>query len=320
MGIRVLKTALASVIAVYAAGLLGLQFASSAGLLAILGVDVTRKKSLKSVSVRFAAALLGLFVAVFLFMVFGYHAWVIGLYIVLAYPVLSRVHLRDGMINSSVIMFHVYSARTVAPSFLYNEILLLVIGLGSAVLVNLAYMPKLDKQLLEKRHVVEGLFSVMFTRIAEYLDDHSRVWSGKELISAEAHIGQGVEMARKAKENHLFAEDSPWLTYFLMRSQQLESIQRMMMLVSQVDQTLDQGRLMGEIFRELSEDVKSEHYTGQAEHYLEELRKKYKQMPLPASRAEFEARSALLQLGVELRLFLSIARKEKKRKPQHSGS
>ena len=39
-------------------------------------------------------------------------------------------------------------------------------------------------------------------------------------------------------------------------------------------------------------------------------------MPLPASREEFEVRSALLQLSEELKYYLAIAKKAKEQKKQ----
>lgn len=53
MGFRVIKTAIAALMAVLIADGLGVHGATSAGLLAILGVDVTRKRSIRSISARF---------------------------------------------------------------------------------------------------------------------------------------------------------------------------------------------------------------------------------------------------------------------------
>ncbi|WP_235439588.1 aromatic acid exporter family protein [Paenibacillus sp. DMB20] len=53
MGFRIIKTAIATLIAILVTDALNIPGATSAGLLAILGVDVTRKRSLRSVSSRF---------------------------------------------------------------------------------------------------------------------------------------------------------------------------------------------------------------------------------------------------------------------------
>lgn len=61
MGIRIIKTALAAIAAIYTAVYLGLEPPLGAGILAILGVEVTRMKGIKSAFVRFIASVLGLF-------------------------------------------------------------------------------------------------------------------------------------------------------------------------------------------------------------------------------------------------------------------
>ncbi|MDT2258342.1 hypothetical protein P7H06_00365 [Paenibacillus larvae] len=65
------------------------------------------------------------------------------------------------------------------------------------------------------------------------------------------------------------------------------------------------------MFEELSEDVKKEYYTGRSEQKLKELEDRYKKMPLPTTREEFELRSALLQLTRELYIYLMEAKKQK---------
>lgn len=67
MGFRVIKTAIAALMAVLLADAMQLKGPTSAGLLAILGVDVTRKRSLKTISARFFASVVGLLFASVLF-------------------------------------------------------------------------------------------------------------------------------------------------------------------------------------------------------------------------------------------------------------
>lgn len=316
MGIRVIKTALAAVIAIYIADFIGLNFALSAGLLAILGVDVTRKRGLTNALQRIVASILGLLVALLIFYLVGFYIWAVGIFICIAYPILAKVKLKDGIVTSSVIVLHVFAEGAVSVPVVLNEVWLLLIGLGTATIFNLIYMPKADKELLQVRLNVEQLFSTIFKSIAHHLKDNTYVWSGQEIIEAHDMIEKGVLLSKKSNENALFRADAHWQIYFHMREQQLDSIQRMLQIVAQVYQTLPHGQITAEIFDELSEDVKSEYYTGHAEKNLSSLEEKFKQMKLPATREEFEVRSAILQLCVELKQYLAIAKKEKLQKEQ----
>lgn len=318
MGIRVIKTALAALAAIYSATTLGLEPALSAGLLAILGVEVTRMKGLQSAFVRFVASVLGLFFASVLFVAFGYHIWVISLFILVAFPVMSRLALKDGITTSAVIVFHVYAKAEVTASLIVNEVLLLLVGLGCAMVVNMLYMPREDRKLMALRHRTEERFSGVFSQMARSLRDPSHVWDGSELIEAGDAVEEGSRRAELALENRVLGQDADelryWRTYFEMRRLQLESISNMLVRVSLVYEKLPQGELAAELFDLLASEVKSDVYEGIVERHLSELGGQFKQMALPTSRDEFEIRAAILELTHELNRYLQIAKRWKKQK------
>ncbi|MEW9698868.1 aromatic acid exporter family protein [Paenibacillus sp. SI8] len=316
MGFRVLKTALAVVIAMYLAHVLGIKSPAAAGLLAILGIEVTKKKGIENSLHRIAASVLALLVGSFMFWMFGFHAWVVGIFVVIVFPILHRLGISEGTVTGAVVMFHLYAYETAAPLAVWNEIALLLIGLGTATLINIAYMPKTNKTIECHKKRTEELFSVIFLKIAQHLRDNSIIWDGKELLEVGEEIERGAAVAKRTAENSLiFGGDPYWRVYFYMRGEQLESIHRMIGLVAQVYQTLPQGELVATIFEELSVSVKEDYYSGVAEKDLQELDHRYKEMPLPASRQEFEVRSAILQLNRELMQCLTIAKKQKKQRP-----
>jgi uncharacterized membrane protein YgaE (UPF0421/DUF939 family) len=208
-------------------------------------------------------------------------------------------------------MFHLYLLHSASVATLLNEGLLLLVGLGAATVINVVYMPKEDPHLHAYKIKLEQLFSVIFVRVAAHLRDTSQVWDGAELLAAEEAVEQGRQWADKLQQNALFWNGGYWPVYFYMRGEQLESIQRMMAIVAQVSEALPQGGDLARVFEELSRDVKEPYYTGRSEALLGELERKFKAMPLPASRGEFEVRSALLQLMLELHGYLAVAKKAK---------
>lgn len=311
MGFRIIKTAVATLLAILVTDALNIPGATSAGLLAILGVDVTRKRSLRSVSSRFFASLLGLLLASILFSLLGFHYWVLALYILIAFPAISRANFKEGIVTSSVVVFRVFNENALSPDIFLTQIELLVIGLGSAMIVNMAYMPKGEGRLMEIRHEVDGLFSVIFQHISLTLRDPEHVWDGKELIEANKAVERGIEESNRAMENQMLQPDMAWNVYFYMRKEQLDNIQAMVHMISQVYERLTHGELTAQLFDQLSKDVVTEEYTGKTERLLEELVDKFKEMELPRTREEFELRSAILQLCRELEYFLKISKKSK---------
>ncbi|WP_168122686.1 aromatic acid exporter family protein [Paenibacillus sp. HB172176] len=313
MGIRVVKTAIAAIVAIYTAAYLDLQPVLGAGILAILGVEVTRMKGLKSVFIRFAASVLGLFFASFIFSLLGFHYWVVAIFIMLTFPVLARFQLKDGMLTSAVIVFQLFNYGQVSVHNLVNEILLLVVGLGWATVINFIYMPKEEGVLAALRVRIEHNFSSIFSEMARTLENPSHLWSGSELLDAHQAIEEGARRSIMNRENRFWGYEAYWMTYFDMRRQQLELIQQMMLEAAFVYERFPQGELIAGLLRQLSGDVKSEVYQGQVENQVFELQRKFRKMELPKTREEFEVRAALYRLLHEMERYLGIAKRLKKK-------
>ncbi|SFF09174.1 Uncharacterized membrane protein YgaE, UPF0421/DUF939 family [Paenibacillus catalpae] len=313
MGIRIIKTALAAIIAIYTAVYLKLEPPLGAGILAILGVEVSRMKGLKSAVQRFVASSLGLFFASLVFTIFGFHIWVVALFILMTFPVLARFQLKDGIVTSAVIVFQLFAHGEVTVDVLGNEVLIMVVGLGWATIINFIYMPK-DQHLLESlKASVERLFGVIFTEMALTLRDPSHIWNGSELLEVHRIIDEGARRAVLNKENRLFGQEPYWSTYFEMRHLQLESVQAMLEELALVYEKLPQNEPLAEILELLSEEVKSEVYRGITEKRLSDLKQLYRTMELPRTRDEFELRAAILKMRMELERYLEIAKRLKKR-------
>ncbi|MDQ6418118.1 aromatic acid exporter family protein [Paenibacillus sp. LHD-117] len=314
MGIRVIKTAAAAIAAIYTAYYLGLEPPLSAGILAILGVEVTRMKGLQSAFSRFLASVLGLFFASFIFTVLGFHYWVLAIFILVTFPVLARVQLKEGILTSSVIVFHLFDHGRVDAAILGNEVMLLLVGLGWATVINLVYMPKEEEELNARRADAEENFSSIFREMAHTLRDPSHVWDGGELLVAHRSIEAGTQLAIRYRENRLYWNDSPyWPTYFEMRRQQLDTIQQMLAELALVYEKWPQGELIAELLDGLASDVKADVYVGVAEQRVFELMASFRSMELPKTRDEFEIRAALLTLLHEVDRYLVIAKRLKKK-------
>jgi uncharacterized membrane protein YgaE (UPF0421/DUF939 family) len=316
MGMRVVKTAAAVVVAIYLAQFFHLTAPFSAAIYAVLGVEVTKKRGIKTSAVRILASLVGLFMAATIFYLLGYYIWVFAVFVLITYSLLAQLKLHDGIVTSTVVMIHLFSAHMLSFHIILNEVYLLFLGLGMATIINLLYMPDVNPKLDQARVQLETLFSQIFKEIAMHLRDENHIWDGKEILLANVVIEQGSSLAIRSAQNKLLQGDGYWQRYFGMRDHQLESTQRMLDLVAQVYQSLPHGASISQLFEELSVEVKSEYYQGNVENHLSQLEQEFKQYPLPLTRDEFEVRSALLQLCVELKNYLSIAKKSKKRKEQ----
>ena len=89
------------------------------------------------------ACLIGIVFSIVLFEAIGYHPIVIGLLLLFFIPTVVLFKASDGVASSSVIILHFYSAKEVTIDFILNELGIISIGIGVALIANL-YMPSLD--------------------------------------------------------------------------------------------------------------------------------------------------------------------------------
>ena len=141
---------------IWVAQLLGLQFFAAAGIITILCIKPTKKQSLKTAGERFLACLIGLVTAGIIFETFGYHPWLLSVVLLVIIPVCVRLKIADGIVSSFVIVLHLYIFKTISVPIVLNELALIAIGVGFALLMNL-YMPSLDRELQRYQEQIEEI-------------------------------------------------------------------------------------------------------------------------------------------------------------------
>ena len=111
IGYRTIKTALGTAISILIAQQLGLDNFASAGILTILCIKVTKRKSLRASWDRFLACVLAMLFSSIFFEVIGYHPIVIGVMLLFFIPTVVMFRANDGIVTSSVIVLHIYMAN-----------------------------------------------------------------------------------------------------------------------------------------------------------------------------------------------------------------
>lgn len=311
IGYRTLKTAAATPIAIWIAELLQLEHAVSAGILAILCIQPTRKTSVLSAWHRIGACLLAILFSVVLFESIGYNPVAIGILLLFFIPATVQLNLTPGIVSSSVIILHLYSFKSFSWSIIMNELGLITIGIGIALLLNI-YMPSLENNLQHLQRQLENNFRIILIEIAIYLKEGRETWSGKELTETERLLEEAEKLVARDVENHLLRGRHPYYEYFLMRRKQFELLRRMLPLVSQMKGTYGQSFKMGDFFQELAEAVNPGNTAKLHLETLEKIRMAFSEDELPQTRQEFETRANLFRLLHEIEQYLVLKKTFKK--------
>lgn len=287
------------------AQLLGLQFHISAGIITILCIKPTKKQSFQAAGERFLACLFGLVCASVFLQLFGYHPWVLSLVLLILIPICVKWKLTDGIVSSFVIVLHLYVLKTISMSIVMNEIALMIIGIGFALLLNL-HIPSLEKELKDYQQQIEANFKKIIAEFAIYLRTGTSDWDGKEITTTTELLEKAKRLAAKNIENYTDEKGPDFYTYFEVREKQFDILVRLMPIVSSFPGSIYQGELIADFLDELQEGI---HPGNTADKYLQQLyliRKRVRNTPLPKDNKEFELRASLFHLVNEFERYLFI--------------
>ncbi|WP_097148183.1 aromatic acid exporter family protein [Ureibacillus acetophenoni] len=305
IGYRTVKTAIGAALSIAIAQSLGLQFFTSAAILTILCIQTTKKKSLHAVYTRFVASLLGMLYSFIAFETFGYNPYVLVIMILLFIPSIVSIGVTAGFISSAVIMMHIYSEANFTLSLFYNELGLMTVGFGVALLVNL-YMGDIQKRLDKYRIEIEELYKTIFSEIYKYLEVGDTDWDGRELIEAEKLLNKAKSLAYIDVENHLTRRENEYYLYFDMRERQLEIIERVLPKITTLPVIVQQAQLVASFMKELSENVHSGNTARTFRDKLDIVKKEFAELPLPETHEKFLAMASLYQFIEEMDEYLEI--------------
>src|SRR5699024_9327682 len=115
--------------------------------------------------------------------------------------------------TSTVITLNIYTFENVNFDFIYNQFLLIIIGIGTGLLVNL-YMPSLDKQMRTLQLSIEEKFQSILLEISHFIREETMDWDGKEITELEELFEEAEELVERDKENHMLRDKHSYYNYF----------------------------------------------------------------------------------------------------------
>ena len=222
-------------------------------------------------------------------------------------PILVRLRIQEGFITSIVVLLHIYTVKEANLENLLNELYIIFIGIGIAILVN-SIMPSFKKEIEKYKTEIEKKFSVILYQFSLLLKDSEQKWDGKELIEVENILNQAKNIAIQDVENHLLRKENKDYYYLEMREDQLEILKQMVGIISIVSSSgldIKQRGMLAGIFLNISQHVDSGDTTI-ALKLLEEYEESMRETELPKTRDEFEIRANLFYLNFEIKNYLII--------------
>ena len=308
LGMRTIKTAVGATLAMLISESLGLNYALSAGIITVLSVQNTKRKSLETGLARLNSTLLALGISCLMFTLFGFNSVAFGIYLLIFIPLAVKFKLSDGIAVSSVLVTHVLGEGTISLAILWNEVMLMVIGAGIAILFNL-YMPNMIAQIKKDQDEIEEHFRTVLFCLANTTRSQAVAIDEEELFeSLERHLDEARTRAERNRQNYFLEEMTYYVQYMEMRAMQYQVLTSMRQTLGKVMMTVEQSNLLADLTEHIANSL---HEFNTADELIKETQMVLmccRNQELPKSREEFENRAMLFQYLNDVMHLLEIKR------------
>lgn len=307
VSLRAIKIALATTIAILIAQAFQLEYSVSAGVVAILSVLDTKKSSVTIALQRVGSTILALSIATILFQLVGFNTIVFGLYLLIYIPLAYKLNVEVGIAPCSVLVSHLLLEQSTSVTWLANELALMMIGAGIAILFNW-YMPSKENELLQLRDKIEEKMKQVLMNFALVLREGSLNEKGELLIKELAiDLRNAEKMAYIESNNQLLSEyDDYMIQYIDMRQQQAKILAEMSVDISVCSLPTKQNEILAQLFQQTADQLHESNPVIDLTKDIESMLNDFRKSELPKTRDEFENRAALFVLLNDFSRFIQL--------------
>lgn len=304
--IRTIKTALAALLAIIVAQELSLEYASAAGIIAILNIFETRKATIEGGLKRTLSAVIAIVIGGLAFEKLGYATWVFGLYLLIFVPVSFLLKIELGLGPSSVIVTHLLAFGEINSAIILNEMALVFIGTGFAMLTNF-YAPNSQEQLNSLVASIDEDMKAILNMFGKSLVENLDVKLYEDKISVlEKDIKKAIDLA--VIENDNMIENSREMLYNLhLREREMNLLEDMYYDLKTIPPEYSDGKYISDILIKTSENLTEDGDMIKVKKRIDYLKDHFHMMKLPENHEEFAIRSAVFQVFRSLDQFIEIS-------------
>lgn len=307
-GLRTVKTALGAALAIYLSQRLGLSYAVNSGIIVILSIQTTKRKSRDLAIMRLGSTVLALSIGAIMFSLIGFTPLAFGAYVLAFIPLAAKLKFNDGIVPCSVLVSHLLAVQSVSLPWLGNEMMQMVIGAGIGFLLNLQ-MPSLEKKLNEDILEIEKLQKAILVNMAENLKNHQSSEKEEELYkNLDEKLKMTYERALAESENHLIKNVTYYVKYIEMRSVQFEIMRYMKKYAKKIYKDTERTGMVEALIKIVADQL---YELNTKEKLITELavyKEIFKSMELPTTREDFESRASLYEFVGDLEHLIEVKR------------
>ena len=305
------KIGVGSGLAIILAHLLGLQYEIFAGTIALLTILTTKLETIRLAIYRMITFCFSTLACFVIFNHLG-GGWIeYGVFVLVMVLFCEMMEWGATISVNAVIGAHYFTEGNFSLSFIANEFLLLLIGIGIAIILTLYNNNRgTKKRVMKDMQYVEEQFKEILNEMAAYLrkekHDHS-VWA--DVNALELKIKEYIEDAYEYNNNSFSDHTKYYIDYFEMRLLQVDELHNLHYEMKKMRSMPVQAEIVAEFMEFVTEGVDKMNALDKQLEYLYSLLEDMKKNELPTSREDFENQAILYHVLMDLEDFLLIKKR-----------
>ncbi len=215
-----IKIAIGTIVAIYIAQLVGLAYATTAGIIALLSILDTRKQTFYIGIKRIVISLVAIVLASAVFEFIGHNLIALSVFLLIFVPMLTWLKATEGLSISTVLVTHIYTINTLGVGIVMNEMGLMIIGVLVAFVLNL-HMMSMESVIKQSQDQTETIIKDILHKMKLQLLNQCSVKEQDDLLERLNLVSKkGLEDAIMYDNNYILKDYSYYTQYFRMRRQQ----------------------------------------------------------------------------------------------------
>lgn len=301
-----LKVSIAVAVAIGIANILQLEYAISAGIVAVLSIRPTKRETITVAVGRLLAFLIALVIARITYGIFGFNQLGFWVYIV---PYVFICYLKKwnaAITMNSVLVSHFITYGKMDLSHILNEVLIFTIGICVGILMNL-HLHKKEEYIENLKTETDELIVKILKKIGERVQNKEDLEYNDKCFTELEHIIREAKNAAEENYNNQFRKQDKYdIEYISMRHKQYNVLYDMYKTVNTLETAPSTAKAIAGFFDKMA-SVFHRDNDGQAlMDDFREMDRYMKKQPLPTKRQEFEDRARLFVLMRYIEEFIEI--------------
>ncbi len=304
--INSIKIIIAAILAIVIAQFLELEFAISAGIVAILTIQPTKKETVTTAMGRLYAFMVALAIAYVSFSLLGYTVTAFFVYLLFFITICQIFKWYSAMAMNSVLISHFVTLGSMDMVTVRNEVLIFTIGVGIGILANLHLRKR--KDYIEKlKNETDAQIVKILKRMAERIVNKDLSdYNGECFQVLNRQIAKAQYVAEQNFKNQFQSDDVFDQEYISMRDRQRHVLYEMYKDVRRLNSTPGTAQRISEFLSDMAKVFDKDNDAISLMEQFQEMSIYMKSQPLPMTREEFEDRARLFSLLCNLEEFLQI--------------